>query len=578
MKYFHLKYTFYFIVRGGVFLNLLMFFPFMVQGDDHPKIKVEVRPPNIVFILADDLGWGELSSYGNKFNETPNLDNLTSKGKKFTNAYAAAPVCSPTRASIMTGQYPARVRITDYLELGPNTDRFLNPDKYITINEALQSKGYHTGIVGKWHLETHFDNPLGGPEAHGFHEVIGSETEYIAGGDYFYPYKKVSTYNTGSAEEYLTDRQSNDAADFIKRNKTKPFFLYLSYYSVHTRLDAPKVLVDKYKKKYDEKYGKNASDIFERNPGHESNSIDNPYLAAMLERIDSGVGTVMQALKEAKLDENTIVVFTSDNGGAGRVANNGNLRANKTWLYEGGIRVPLIISWPKQISKGEIKEPVSSIDFYPTFVSASGGDIKNYQLDGENLIPLLKEETNLERKELYFHYPADTKNWTDRMATVVRQGNYKLIKHYLGNKYELFNLEKDPSENNNLATKMSIKVKELAAMIDIWKMEVNAEEPNAEALKKATSATSLLELSSEAKAQKRLNELKVLELSDKQVQKIYDLLLTFYKNDEELRKRDMNLQEKLQAQRDNNKNTRGKFGDVLSSEQMEKLRSLRKSE
>lgn len=479
------KCTFPLIIRKLALVCLMMNLSLVMKASINPETKKEVKPPNIVFILADDLGWGELSSYGNNFNETPNLDNLTSNGKKFTNAYAAAPVCSPTRASIMTGQYPARVGITDYLTIGSKTDRYLDSDKYITLNEALKAKGYHTGIVGKWHLETHFDNPLGGPEAHGFHEVIGSETEYIAGGDYFYPYKKISTYKTGSAEEYLTDRQSNDAADFIKRNKTKPFFLYLSYYSVHTRLDAPKVLVDKYKKKYDEKYGKNASDIFERNPGHESNSIDNPYLAAMLESIDSGVGTVMHALKEAKLDENTIVVFTSDNGGAGRVANNGNLRAGKTWLYEGGIRVPLIISWPKKITNGKIKEPVSSIDFYPTFVSASGGEIKNYQLDGENLIPLLKGEMDLERKEIYFHYPAETQNWTNRMATVVRQGDFKLIMQYVGNTYELYNLKKDPGETDNIASKEPEKVQELSILIKNWKKDVNAEEPNAEAIKKA---------------------------------------------------------------------------------------------
>jgi len=441
--------------------------------------------PNIVFILADDLGWGELGCYGNNFNETPYLDDLARKGKRFTQAYAAAPVCSPTRASIMTGQYPARVRITDYLTVGWKTDRFLDPDLYLTLNEALADRGYHTGIIGKWHLETHFNNPIGTPEAHGFHEVIGSETEYIAGGDYFFPYEKINTYKEGSPGEYLTDRQSSDACDFIRRNKNKPFFLYLSYYSVHTRLDAPSTLVDKYKQKYDKKNGKNASDIFERNPGHETNRKDNPYLAAMLERIDSGVGSVMKTLEELGLDENTIVIFTSDNGGAGRVANNGNLRSYKTWLYEGGIRVPLIVHWPKHIKKGEVEEPVSSIDFYPTLVAASGGDIENYQVDGENLMPLLKGDSGLERKELYWHYPSETRSWPDRMATVVRQGDYKLIKHYLGNKDELYDLKNDPSETYDLSLEKPEKVRELSELIEKWKKEVNAEEPDAEALRKA---------------------------------------------------------------------------------------------
>lgn len=444
--------------------------------------------PNIIFIMADDLGSSELGSYGNTFNETPHLDHLAANGKIFTQAYAAAPVCSPTRVSIMTGQYPARVRITDFLGGTPN--RFLDPEKYITVNEALSKSGYHTGIVGKWHLDTDYKNPKAGPKQHGFNEVIGSETKYIAGGDYFFPYDKIDTYEKGVTDEYLTDRQNVDACNFIRRNKNQPFFLYLSYYSVHTRLAAPKNTVEKYKNKFDKKYGKGAAErIFNKNPHHEVNHLDNPYLAAMLEHIDNGVGMVKGTLEELGLAENTIIVFTSDNGGAANVANNGNLRASKSWLYEGGIRVPLLINWPENIKPGIIAESVSSIDFYPTFVSAAGGNIKQYSLDGENLMPLLKGTTSLNRSELYWHYPAETLKPTAKMATAVKKGNYKLIKFYLHNKYELYDLEKDPSESENLVNKNQEKFKELKILMEKWKINVNAEEPDSTALNKARSSS-----------------------------------------------------------------------------------------
>ncbi|RYY20318.1 MAG: N-acetylgalactosamine-6-sulfatase, partial [Chitinophagaceae bacterium] len=206
------------------------------------------KKPNIIFIMADDLGWGELGCYGNDFNETPNLDKLAKQGLRFTQAYASAAICSPTRVSIITGQYPARVGITDFLPA--KTNRWLDPAKYITVNEALAGAGYHTGMFGKWHLDTDYETNKGGPKAHGFDEVIGTETKYIADGDYFFPYDKINTFTGGEENEYLTDRQSAEVVGFIKRNKDKPFFAYLPFYSVHTKLDAPEILVDKYKRKF----------------------------------------------------------------------------------------------------------------------------------------------------------------------------------------------------------------------------------------------------------------------------------------------------------------------------------------
>lgn len=435
--------------------------------------------PNIIFIMADDLGWGELGCYGNTFNETPNLDKLAADGIRFTHAYAAAPLCSPTRASLMTGQVPARVGITDFLP--GETERFLDPAKYVTVNEALSTAGYRTAIVGKWHLDTDFKNPKGNPKQNGFDEVIGSETKYIADGDYFFPYDKISTFQEGRENEYLTDRQYAEASGFIERNKKQPFFLYLSLYSVHTRLEAPESTVAKYKQKFDAKYGDGmAEKLFEaNNPRHEARHKDNPYLAAMLEHIDAGVGSIVETLKKNGLDKNTLVVFFSDNGGAGNVANNGHLRGSKTWLYEGGIRECLVMKWPGKIKSGTVTDAaVSSIDFYPTFLQMAGvKPSKEHIVDGQSILPLLTRGTTPKREALYWHYPSETGKWVPRMASAVRKGDYKLIQFYVDGRLELYDLKNDPSEKNNLSTSMPEKVKELKKMLDQWKKEVNAEAP-----------------------------------------------------------------------------------------------------
>uniref|UniRef100_UPI001E6A10E5 N-acetylgalactosamine-6-sulfatase n=1 Tax=Pedobacter yulinensis TaxID=2126353 RepID=UPI001E6A10E5 len=438
------------------------------------------RKPNIIFIMADDLGWGELGSYGNTFNETPNLDRLSAQGMRFTQAYAAAPVASPTRASIMTGQYPARVGITDFLPEDEKTDRWLDPTKYVTLNEALSASGYHTGIVGKWHLDTDFKLNKGGPKAHGFNEVIGTESEYIADGDYFFPYSKIASFDKGTANEYLTDRQCAEANAFITRNREKPFFLYLSLYSVHTRLEAPVQLVEKYKQKFDQKYGTGKAEQFfgANNVRHESAQRDNPWLAAMLESIDTGVGGIMKTLRETGLAENTIIVFFSDNGGAGKAGNNAHLRAGKTWLYEGGIREPLIVSWPGKIKGNTVNDnPVTSLDFYPTFLAAAGGKPTGGRLDGHNLMPLLRGG-RASGRPLFWHYPSETGKWVNRMSSAVREGNYKLLEFYNNPRLELYDLQNDPSESHNLATDRPAETARLKKLLEDWKKEVNAEAPH----------------------------------------------------------------------------------------------------
>lgn len=445
------------------------------------------KKPNIIFIMADDLGWGELGCYGNTYNETPNLDKLSSQGLKFTNAYAAAPLCSPTRASIMTGQYPARVGITDFLPA--KTDRWLDPAKYTTINEALSRAGYYTGMFGKWHLDTDYKTNKGGPKAHGFDEVIGTETKYIADGDYFFPYDKISTFTAGENNEYLTDRQSTEVSQFIERNKEKPFFVYLPYYSVHTKLAAPEDIVNKYKRKFDIKYGAGEAEKYygKTNESHTADHVDNPYLAAMLERIDAGVGQIMETLAKTGLDKNTLLIFFSDNGGAGKAGNNAHLRAGKTWLYEGGIRECLLMRWPGKIAPGKTTGvPVSSIDFYPTFLDVAGAkNTAGNVVDGISIVPLVTKMIAPKRDALYWHYPSETGKWKPKMASAVRKGDYKLLEFYLNKRYELYDLKKDPSEKNNLTSTMPDKVNELKVLLNNWKKAVNAEEPDVTA---ATSA------------------------------------------------------------------------------------------
>lgn len=457
---------------------LYLTYAFGALAQEKPEAKFNERP-NIIFILADDLGWGELGCYGNTFNETPNLDQLAREGMKFNQAYAAAPVCSPTRVSIVTGQYPARAGITDVLV--PKSTKYLMESAHITVNEALSGAGYHTGMIGKWHMDTRYKDKKGSPEAHGFNEVIGTETKYIAGGDYFYPYDKISTFTSEEEGEFLTDRLSGEAVNFIRRNNKRPFFLYLSYYSVHTILDAPQHLLEKYRKKFNEKYGEGmAQKIFDgpENKRHEADHLDNPYLAAMLERIDAGVGSIMDELEKQGIAEKTLLVFFSDNGGTFKVANNGGLRSFKGWLYEGGIRQPLLMRLPDKIKQGiETDVPVLSIDFYPTFLELANVRFPdNYILDGASLVPLITEAKSLGRDTLFWHYPAETGVRKAQAAGAVRIGDYKLIDFYQNNKTELYNLSDDSGEAENLINEMPEKAEEMLKVLNSWKQEVEAEE------------------------------------------------------------------------------------------------------
>jgi len=435
--------------------------------------------PNIIFILADDLGYSELGSYGNTFNETPHLDQLAEEGLRFTQAYAAAPVCSPTRAAFMTGQYPARVGITDYLR--PDAGVFLDT-AYVTLAEALRENGYKTGIIGKWHLSGYKlkNAPVEMlPDKHGFDEVISSEITGIANSTYFYPYhfnpemkKKLK-----DEREFIVDRMNVEAIDFIERNKKKPFFLYLSHYAVHTMVHGKPDLVAHFQSKTESGHSRPSmnnpqDDPYVKWPSDYFAEKNNPHLAAQIYSIDEGVGMIRQKLEKLGLADNTIIIFTSDNGGESRVTDNAPLKGGKSTLYEGGIREPLIIYQPKKIEARVSSLPVSTYDFYPTICSLTGTELpKNQVMDGQDFSKNILGSSQSDEERLFFwHYPLEKKHFLGgRSSVAVRQGDWKLIEFYDTGERELYNLKEDVGEKNNLITENPKKVDELQSKLIEWR-------------------------------------------------------------------------------------------------------------
>ncbi len=441
--------------------------------------------PNFVFILADDLGWADLSCYGSDLHETPNIDKLARQGMRFTDAYAAAPVCSPSRASIMTGKYPARLHMTTWYEASANPpqNRKLIPPvtqgnmplEQVTIAEVLKAAGYFTAHVGKWHLGDagHY------PQTQGFNVNIGG-TFWGAPATFFYPYSGSKRYGGeyryvphlefGTEGEYLTDRLTDEALRVMDKVKDKPFFLNLCYHTVHTPIEGKPELVEYYKNKV--------------RPGMNHQNYE---YAAMVHSLDENVGRVLDKIDELGLAERTIVVFFSDNGGYINefnqkvVTNNYPLRCGKGSLYEGGIREPLIIRWPGVTQAGSVcSEPVSSIDFYPTFLDMTGlaGDPKhNADMDGISLVPLLKNPAGkLKRKVLYWHYPHYYPTTTPVCA--VRQDHWKLLEYFEDNHIELYDLSNDIGERNDLAEKIPEEAEKLRNHLDAWRKAVSAQIPS----------------------------------------------------------------------------------------------------
>jgi len=431
------------------------------------------RPPNIVFILADDLGWTDLSCQGSKYYETPHIDKLAAQGLRLTSYYHAQN-CAPTRAALMTGQYAPRTGVytVGTLERGQDKDRKMTvpqnvtnlPLDRVTVAQALKSAGYATAHFGKWHLGQMGDYH---PAKRGFDEALVSMGRHFD----FNTNPKVD-YPKGI---YLADFLTDHAVRFIEKNKDKPFFLYLPHFGVHSPHEAKKELIAKYEKK--QPVG-----------GHRD-----PTYAAMIDSVDESVGRVLAKLDELKLADNTVVIFTSDNGGVGGyqaagltargITDNAPLRGGKGMLYEGGIRVPFIIRWPGVVKPGgTCGQPAIHVDIFPTFAEIAGAKLPKQTLDGVSLLPLFKNpEAKLEREAIYYHFPgyleAGQNGWRTTPVGMIRAGDYKLLEFFETGKVELYNLKEDLGEKKDLAEKQPEKTKELHQKLAAWRKVVNAAMP-----------------------------------------------------------------------------------------------------
>jgi len=458
-----------------------------VPGSARMTIGNETEKPNIILINVDDLGWTDVACFGSLYYDTPNIDRLASQGIRFTNAYAACAVCSPTRAAIMTGRYPARLGLTDWIHfaapgaklaeeerkhpeeyVGKNKPALCPPNPYwmdldeVTIAELLKPAGYATCHIGKWHL-----GPKGWfPDSQGFDLNIGG-CDFGQPPSYFDPYQRknnptrqnIPTLPPRREGEYLTDREGDEAEKFIRDHADKPFFLNMWHYAVHTPLQAKKELVAKYKDR-------------------EKTNQKNPIYAAMIESVDNAAGQIMRTLDELNLTGNTIVIFTSDNGGLqGHATDNAPLRAGKGFPYEGGIRIPQIIRWPGVVEPGAIcHEPVSSVDFLPTICESVGiASPSDRSIDGVSLMPLLTQDDALDRQAIYWHFP----HYRGKIVpySIIRAGKWKLIKRYAGKTFELFDLESDIGEKRDLSNSMPAKAKELDAALTDWLKNTGAKLP-----------------------------------------------------------------------------------------------------
>ncbi|MBK1830802.1 sulfatase [Verrucomicrobiaceae bacterium R5-34] len=429
----------------------------------------EERPPNVVVFLVDDIGWGDVGCYGSQLHETPAIDTLAKEGMKFTHGYSACTVCSPSRAAIITGQYPARLHLTDWIAGHVHAKAKLQvPDwkMYIdhsltTIPEALKSKGYATGFFGKWHLMPHKQPelmPEHTPVKHGFDiNVGGREWGQPKGkGKYFYPWD-MPGLEGGAKGDFLTDRLTTESIKWIDGVKEKPFLLYLSYYAVH----GPIMTKPELKKKYQAKL--KAGDFKQKNAAY----------AGMIQSVDESVGRVMDYLKKNGLADNTLVIFTGDNGGVAETSS-GGLRKGKAWSYEGGTREPFIMKWAGKVKAGSSSDtPVIGMDIYPTILEAAGvSQPKDQACDGISLVSHMEEGATIDRDTLYWHYPHYHKT---KPYSAIRKGNWKLIRFHEDGKLELYHLRKDPSESQNLSSQFAEKAKTLAAELDAWLNSVDAQ-------------------------------------------------------------------------------------------------------
>ena len=427
------------------------------------------RRPNVVFILADDLGWGQLGCYGSDFYLTPNIDRLAFEGMRFTNAYAAAPVCSPTRASIMTGKYPARLHLTDFIKGGdpPEGSRLDHPDwrphlplEEVTLAEALKAEGYATAYFGKWHLSEEKTPPQSlplNPDKQGFDEsfVTYKPSQGLA-----------REWQTPEGDGHNVELITGKALDFLDRHSDGPFFLFLGHNTIHNPLMESEGRIARYRDA----------------PGAERPE-NHPVIAAMLERLDESVGAIVERLETLELGRDTVVVFFSDNGGLEKEADQTPLRSGKASLYEGGIRVPMIVRWPGKVRAGAVcHEPVCSIDFFPTLLALAGSGQPPENIDGISLVPHLMESKSLPERALFWHYP-HYHSAGEGPCAAIRRGDYKLIEWYekslldRDGAVELYYLASDVSESRDLSREMPDRAREMLSELNAWRNRVNAQLP-----------------------------------------------------------------------------------------------------
>ena len=478
-------------IRGLVRIQTLALIAVVLASASvaHVQAAAETSKPNVVIVFVDDLGWTDLSCYGSTFHETPNIDRLAGQGVMFNSAYASCSVCSPTRASLLTGKYPQRIGFTDYLNpgkrTGSNSAETHIPVGDTTIGEAFQQEGYRTGYIGKWHVGS---EKIGMPKQHGFDWQMATAKHGLPA-SYFFPFKRkrpstadVPDLEDGKPGDYLTDSLTDKGIGFIRetvKEGKKPFFLIMSHYAVHTPMQAPKKLVEKYQVKKEQMYGNTPLKMRpERLDQQVPLRQQNPTYAAMLKNLDTNVGKVIGALEELGVTKDTIIVFTSDNGGscmpASRPTSNYPLRASKGFNYEGGIKVPTFITWPGTIKALKSSEPVITMDIYPTLLELTGcKQLPEQTVDGLSLVPLIRgDKKTLDRPFLAWLYP-DPQGHRRQATQAILKDGWKLVHFIKLNETELFNLDEDIGERNDLSKAHPEKTREMLATLDEWVKDTN---------------------------------------------------------------------------------------------------------
>lgn len=468
-------------MQGSRTSTLLLLSAMLLAFFVSSQLTAAEQRPNIVFILADDLGWTDLGCYGSRYYESPNIDRLAEQGLKFSCGYTNAPNCAPTRACLMSGRYSPRHGIytvqtgarglEKFRKMIPVKNQVDLPLSEVTLADAMRKAGYATGCFGKWHLGK---APKYHPSQRGFDDAV------MASRGHFSPKFQTTPPVPVPDGAYLADVLTDLAVDFIEKHQDEPFFLYLPHNAVHTPIEAPEASIAKFRDKAPV-------------GGHR-----NPVYAGMIDSVDKSVGRVMAKLDELKLADNTILIFSSDNGGLGgygelggstgrNITDNAPLRGGKGMLYEGGVRVPLIIRWPKSIQAGTTcDEPVVTIDFYPTFLEIAGhGGDPQHHLDGVSFVSLLNSSgtAQLDREAIFWHFPgylqADKERgtWRTTPAGAIRSGDYKLLEFFEDQHVELYNLREDLSQQRDLAKELPEKAAELRQKLHEWRKQVNAPMP-----------------------------------------------------------------------------------------------------